>query len=78
MKRAIFTLSLIVSIFLFSTSQTQPKPEATYVYICTGGSSVCYHKTKDCKGLTNCKSEIKKITKTEAEKLKRRPCKVCY
>ena len=67
---------IILSSFLLLTAQ-QPKP--TYVYICTGSKSVCYHKTDKCKGLKNCSGKIKKITEKEAvDTYKRRKCKVCY
>lgn len=48
------------------------------VYICTGSSSVCYHRTPDCKGLDKCGGKIKAITLEEAQNLGRRPCKICY
>ena len=51
----------------------------TYVYICMGPSSECYHKDTDCRGIKNCSKEIKKVTLKEAiEKFKRRPCGYCY
>ncbi len=50
----------------------------TNVYICTGGSSVVYHKTKTCKGLTKCSKEIQSITIEKAKELGRRECKICY
>ena len=51
----------------------------TYVYLCMGGSSECYHKTNDCRGLKSCSKTIKKVTLKEAkEKYHRRPCGYCY
>lgn len=38
------------------------------VYICTGKSAKRYHFTKGCRGLTNCKAEIKKVTIEDATK----------
>ena len=73
MKKSILIVALLLSGVLFTSSST-----ATYVYVCMGESSVCYHKEKKCKGLTNCSKEVKKITQEEAEKMKRRPCKICY
>lgn len=48
------------------------------VYVCTGGSSKKYHRTPDCKGLENCKSDIKKVDQQFAEQKGRTPCKKCY
>ena len=50
----------------------------TYVYICTGPSSHCYHKHSYCKGLDNCSRDVKRVTKEEARrKYHRRECKYC-
>ena len=48
------------------------------VYVCTGGSSKKYHRTPHCKGLENCKSDIKKVDQQFAEQKGRTPCKKCY
>lgn len=69
MKTLLLTLALLV--FSGNTSQKS-------VYICTGGSSVAYHKSSTCSGLRNCKGSIKEISLQEAEKMNRRPCKICY
>jgi hypothetical protein len=51
---------------------------ATKVYICTGKYAVAYHSTSSCSGLNKCKGTIKSVTLAEAQRLKRRACKVCY
>lgn len=48
------------------------------VYVCTGGSSKCYHCDRDCKGLSRCSGEIEEVTEEEAEDMGRTPCKICY
>ena len=51
----------------------------TYVYICMGPSSECYHKDTECRGIKNCSKTVKKVTLDEAiKKYKRRPCGYCY
>ncbi len=71
MKRLlIFGLLLVGSI---SSAQAPAK-----VYICTGQYATSYHKTSDCKGLGNCKADIKSITMQEAQRLNRKPCRICY
>lgn len=47
-------------------------------YVCTGATSKVYHASKKCKGLTNCKHEIKEITESEAKLMGRTPCKLCW
>lgn len=47
------------------------------VYICTGKYAKTYHR-KICGGAKNCKAEIEKVSKAEAEEMKRTPCGTCY
>ena len=39
------------------------------VYICVSKGAKRYHFTKTCKGLSNCKHTIKKVTLSEAKDL---------
>ena len=48
------------------------------VYVCKGGSSKRYHKSEKCRGLSNCSTKIYKISKAEAKKMNRTPCKIEY
>ena len=67
-------LVIVFSIFgIASTNHSDVK-----VYICQGSMSECYHKTKDCKGLERCSTDIKEITLEQAKKMGRRPCGYCY
>lgn len=52
--------------------------ESSKVFICTGGSSKRYHKTRSCHGLNNCKGTIKEVTIGYAKDLGKTPCKICY
>jgi hypothetical protein len=47
------------------------------VYICTGRFSKKYHSTPDCKGLNNCKGDIREISEEKAIDKGRTPCKLC-
>ena len=47
------------------------------VYIRTGSQAEVYHKKENCRGLSRCSDEIIPITVSEAEKMGRRPCKIC-
>jgi len=71
-KNKMKKLLLISSIALASLSFTS----STYynVYICDSKTAKKYHLKKDCRGLSNCKSEVKKITLTKAKELKRTLC----
>lgn len=56
---------LLLFIFVF-TSFTSLESD---VYICVSKGAKSYHFTKTCKGLSNCKHTIKKITLSEAKDL---------
>ena len=67
---------LLLSLMLFASAQNY---RTTYVYICMGPQSECYHKSTECRGIKNCSKSIKKVTLNEAiEKYRRRPCGYCY
>ena len=46
----------------------------TSVYICNGRYSKKYHYKKTCRGLSNCKATISKVTKKNAKELGRTLC----
>lgn len=72
------TIALLCSFASAPATTETSAQEATYVYICTGGSSTKYHKTSTCRGLNSCKGKIIRITKSDAEnKYYRTPCKIC-
>ena len=60
MKKIFYLISLLI----LSTSL---KPINLEVYICVSKGAKKYHLVKDCNGLSNCKHEIKKVTKKDAE-----------
>ena len=70
---------LLTSLFFLFITVVSFGSDDTYVYICTGPQSKCYHKNEFCRGLKSCSKEIKKVTLTEAkEKYHRRACGYCY
>lgn len=79
MKKLILLLTLTAGIAVgyISAKDVPAAAEQNYVYICTGPKSAVYHKTNSCRGLKNCSTSVKKVTKEQAEKMGRRPCKIC-
>lgn len=83
MKRILFILAMVLSI----TSCNGGKSKDNYkdedfsqyqvVYICTGTHATKYHIDKNCKSLSNCKGRVVEMTKGEAVKRHRTPCKLC-
>lgn len=67
-KKAFF----IVSLVFLSSFQTKEKE----VFICPTKSSKAFHLKKDCRGLKRCSIKIKTITKTKAENIGRKMCKI--
>ncbi len=72
----IFTLLLLLTLCV-SANYADDQVDAG-VYVCTGPKSQCYHRTDKCRGLNDCTSEVKQISKSEAETLGRRKCNICY
>ncbi|MCG8576576.1 MAG: hypothetical protein MI810_16985 [Flavobacteriales bacterium] len=63
MKKVVVGLLLMVGLF-FLISPTVVSDD--YVYICDSGGSKKYHLTEHCRGLSNCKSKIIRLTKAQA------------
>ena len=64
-----FSLLMLSAIVSFTIIDNQ-------VFVCKGPSSKVYHKSDRCRGLSNCSTEISKVTTDEAKKLGRRACKI--
>jgi hypothetical protein len=64
-----FTVS-ILTIVLFSGFINS----VSNVVICEGKYSKKYHYSKSCRGLSNCKASIVKVTLTEVKKIGRTLC----
>ena len=67
-------LAILFFSVVLAFSFTQEEPETnitpnTEVWICVSEGAYAYHFKKDCRGLSNCKHEIKKMTLQEAFKL---------
>ena len=61
MKKVILLL-LLFTFASFTSSESD-------VYICVSKGAKRYHFTKTCKGLSNCKHTIKKVTLDEAKEM---------
>lgn len=48
--------------------------QSAKVYICLSAGSYAYHFTMDCRGIKQCKHDIKAVTLSEAISLGRKPC----
>ena len=72
MKKLLILLVMGLAFTAYASNASKGK-----VFICTGSSSKCYHQSKLCKGLGSCKASIKEISLEDAEKMGRRPCKMC-
>jgi predicted lipoprotein with Yx(FWY)xxD motif len=65
MKRILFLFLL----FAFSSFTA-----STDVYLCNSKGGKRYHFKKDCRGLSNCQAEIKKVTLDDAKKIGKTIC----
>lgn len=71
-------MALSVLFLLLFLSCTINDSQRDNVYICTGYSSIRYHKSPNCKGLYNCNAEIRRVSLKRAKSMSRTPCKICY
>ena len=78
-KRVLLSLLLVYSLFASFTPCGFALPKRVeYAYLCEGPNSKVYHKSADCRGLSNCSTKVYKVTLEEAVKMGRRPCKIEY
>ena len=70
------TLHLALAALLLSSllSNGSAPGGAREVYICKGKYSKKYHLTAGCRGLSNCSTQVHKVTFEEARKLGRTLC----
>ncbi len=72
----ILTLNATAPVVAQKRKETTYKKEAT-VYICDSKTAYAYHTSASCRGLNRCTHTIVKMTKSEAIRNRRTPCKVC-
>ncbi len=48
------------------------------VYICKGPESKRFHSHSSCRGLSNCSTQIFSVSQTEAERIGRTACQICF
>ncbi|MDR3266895.1 MAG: hypothetical protein LBT24_04915 [Tannerella sp.] len=80
MKAKVLLLTLFFLLPLVGSGEVNrstQQEEETIVLICTGKYATKYHK-KVCRGLDNCKGDIKKVTLSWAKQEGYGPCGYCY
>lgn len=65
----LFIISLVSMISCSSNEVSE-----TYVYICKGPNSTAYHYSPHCRGLTQCSTDLEKLTVKEAVEKGRKLC----
>lgn len=48
------------------------------VYICKGPESKRFHAYSNCRGLSNCTTQIFSVSQSEAVRIGRTACQICY
>lgn len=75
-KTALALMVAACSISACAPERTQSQTEK--VYVCHGPKSKRYHRTPNCKGLCRCSTDIRQMTRQEAEAKHYTPCRICY
>lgn len=78
MLAKIFISSLLVWGTFNSEVNTNSTRLEDSVFLCNGGSSKVYHKRPDCRGLSNCSTQIEKVSLSTAIGKGRRACRIEY
>lgn len=80
MKKLFFFLAfaLIASTVSVSQHYETTTNQFAAVYVCTGGYATKYHRTKDCRGLGNCKGDVVSMPESEATRQGRTKCGICW
>ena len=75
------TILLFLSVFISTAYRPHPAAKhythADLVLICDSKGAKVYHSYQ-CRGLSNCTHKIIKISKSDAARMGRRACKICY
>ena len=58
--------------------QTYGNNQTSYVYVCTGRYATKYHSYRGCRGLGNCSGTIAKMPETDAQRMGRTRCRICF
>ena len=66
--KSLFFISILI---LFTIA---PQISTNKVYICKGKSSKKYHLKKNCRGLSNCSTDISEVSLEAAKKMGRGLC----
>lgn len=77
-NKIILSSILFLSIVNYELVNTLNSHLEENVYLCNGGSSKVYHKRPDCRGLSNCSTQIEKVTVSLAIGKGRRACRIEY
>lgn len=77
-KIGLFFIVVMLVSSISCDKNSDEQSSTRFVYICTGGSATKYHSRKTCKGLGNCKGEVKAVSMSTATSQGRTACKICY
>ena len=50
----------------------------TKVIVVMSNNAYAYHKTRNCSAVKKATHKVKEVTLEEAQKVGRKPCKICY
>ena len=58
-------------------AKTEKAATAGNVFVCDSKTATAYHNNKKCTGLSKCTAAVKEMSKADAEKAGKKPCKMC-
>lgn len=77
MKKYILILIMLLLATTITFGESSRSAEET-VYVVMSSSSYAYHRTRSCSAVKKATHTVKEVTLSEALRMNRRPCKLCY
>jgi len=66
-------MTMVFAVIVMASPSSAQKPDS--VYLCMGPRSKVYHRIENCRGLTHCSTQLKKVSLDDAiNKYHRRLC----
>lgn len=78
LSKILISAVLFLGTFNFESNISYNNHLEESVFLCNGGSSKVYHKRPDCRGLSNCSTQIEKVSLSTALGKGRRACRIEY
>jgi hypothetical protein len=78
LSKFLISAVLFLGIFNIESNISYSNHLEESVFLCNGGSSKVYHKRPECRGLSNCSTQLEKVSLSTTLGKGRRACRIEY